>query len=514
MILSLLMGFAAPVTAAPVVSPFGIGLHSTMGDSISHAGVCALVKAAGIRLVRDEISWCEVEKEKGVYAWPANIEANIDTTRAVGLEPLLILDYGNPLYDDGNAPSSPEGIAAYANYCRAMVSHYKGKVKYWEIWNEPNIEQFWKPKPDPDKYAILLKTASNACKEADPNCFVVGVCTSGVDLSFIKKVLAAGTITSMDALSVHPYRYPDPPEKGIISDLAEVRKAMDAVGGKGKPIWVTEVGWPTHLGPRGISVDAQAHMLVRAYLECLAGGAETVFWYWFGNDGPNPSYNEDHFGIRFREGTPKPAYIACQTMTKLLEGATYTRSLGLGVKSRARIFRRGDDTIAALWAVEGMQTITLKVGSGPVEVAGELGGPAELLYPLNGLIGLTLTEAPIYLKCQEDLTQSAVESSNPFDLTPLDQEVPIGSPAVFEARISNPCDFPLAGEIQTQAIGGDAKPVLFRVDARARTALDVTVTPGKPGRVVPMLIKVMIDDRPVALLRAQARPVARKAGKG
>ncbi len=62
-------------------------------------------------------------------------------TRAVrrGVRPLLILDYGNPIYDGGGQISSPEAIEAWSRYVRFVVAHFKGRVDQFEVWNEWNI---------------------------------------------------------------------------------------------------------------------------------------------------------------------------------------------------------------------------------------------------------------------------------------------------------------------------------------------------------------------------------------
>jgi hypothetical protein len=56
-----------------------------------------------------------------------------------GITPYLILDYGNPLYDEGRAPVSPTAVAALATFATAAVRRYRGQGVIWEFWNEPNI---------------------------------------------------------------------------------------------------------------------------------------------------------------------------------------------------------------------------------------------------------------------------------------------------------------------------------------------------------------------------------------
>ena len=62
----------------------------------------------------------------------------------------------------------------------------------WEVWNEPNIKQFWKPQPSADDYAKLALAAASAIHAAAPGELVVGPATSRVDFRFVETCLAAG----------------------------------------------------------------------------------------------------------------------------------------------------------------------------------------------------------------------------------------------------------------------------------------------------------------------------------
>ena len=59
----------------------------------------------------------------------------IDHYRKNGLEPNLILDYGNRFYDNGKAPYTEEGINAYANFASKIAERFKGIVNRFEMEN-------------------------------------------------------------------------------------------------------------------------------------------------------------------------------------------------------------------------------------------------------------------------------------------------------------------------------------------------------------------------------------------
>ena len=91
----------------------------------------------------------------------------VHLTRA-GVRPMFILDYGNRLYDHGQLPRSDSARAAFARFASAAARHFRGQGVIWEIWNEPNIEQFWKPEPDAQAYALLALETARAVRAADP----------------------------------------------------------------------------------------------------------------------------------------------------------------------------------------------------------------------------------------------------------------------------------------------------------------------------------------------------------
>ena len=95
---------------------------------------------------------------------------------------------------------------------------------------------------------------------------MIGGVLAGVDLEFLQVLFAKGGLQYMDALSIHPYCYPQSPEAGnLLGRLDQVRNLMDQ-GGKRLPIWVTEIGWPTHQGDgRGVDEETQAAYLARMY---------------------------------------------------------------------------------------------------------------------------------------------------------------------------------------------------------------------------------------------------------
>ena len=133
----------------------------------------AQLAAAGVRWVRNDLDWATIEQAPGVYDFAtAGFDALVAAAEREGLRVLFILDYGNPLYGPAQAVVSDAGRQAFAAYAAAAAARYGGRGHAWEIWNEPNLPQFWGgggARPDPLAYASLVAVAAAALHEADPS---------------------------------------------------------------------------------------------------------------------------------------------------------------------------------------------------------------------------------------------------------------------------------------------------------------------------------------------------------
>ncbi|MCC7493673.1 MAG: hypothetical protein IT204_15060 [Fimbriimonadaceae bacterium] len=379
-------------------NPFGACLHYAQ-----HKGRVPLnyqlLARCGARWSRDEYGWTTVERERGKYTFPEYNDHYLRQARAQGIEPLIILDYGNPLYDDGQAPTSEPAQTAFAEYAYQMVRRYKDVCSAWEVYNEPNIG-FWKPKPDPIAYTRLLQKTYQACKRADPTCTVVGICTAGTDLQYIEAVLQAGGGPYMDALSVHPYRYPRSPEESdFVGELQRLQALMQRYGIGDKPVWLTEIGWPNQDDPRGVSEATTADYLVR--MVCLARALPfvgPVIWYDFQNDGTNPAYNEDNFGLLNLDFSPKRPYLAAAMMNRVLAAPRFAadHSPGDGLHGQEYVGADGERTVV-LWSSTAPREVTLTLaGAANVELSSGSGEQRQVALQ-EGRLQVAVSGTPVFV---------------------------------------------------------------------------------------------------------------------
>ena len=356
-----------------------------------------LLRRMGAAWLRDELSWGGVEREKGTFGFPPYYDRYMTTAGDLGLRPLIIFDYGNRHYDKGMAPVSAEAVAAFVRYCTTLMGRYRRVCRHWEVWNEPNIF-FWKPKPNVGDYTKLLRAVYPAAKKAHPEATIVGVCTAGTNLKFVEGVLERGGGKFMDAISVHPYRYPRSPEESdFLGEMARLKALLDKHDAGHLKVWLTELGYPTHVGNRGLPQHRSAAYLVRLMLQALSlPFIERLFVYDFQDDGTTPHYNEHNFGLIRLDHSPKVGYAAHCTTARLLHRKRFRRSLAAGDHIVCYEFAGDTGTVLAAWATKPAATLALRV-SGKAPSVTDLMGNQAPVDAGDGRLDLPLTAEPLFI---------------------------------------------------------------------------------------------------------------------
>lgn len=248
----------------------------------------------------------------------------------------------------------PDNLQDYADYVRAVVSRYKGRVRYYQIWNEPNIYPEWGVYPiSPEDYVELLKAGAEAARAADPEAVIIAGALAATinlqpndpppanslsDLLFLQRMYDAGAAPYFDIMAVQGYGlWSGPTDRRMqprvlnISHHLFLRDLMVANGDAAKPIWISEMNWnaaPEGVEPRygRVTLEQQARYLPIAYNRVVnewpwIGVAAT--WYlkratdlWEQNSQP-----EAYFRLLAPDFTPQPVYRAMQEYTRGLAEA-------------------------------------------------------------------------------------------------------------------------------------------------------------------------------------------------
>ena len=321
------------------------------------------VAAAGAKWARIQSGWARSEREEGVYdfAW---LDSIVDNLLSRGIRPWMCLCYGNPVYTEaargsfgavGYTPVSTEReTIAWLAYVRATVSHFKGRVSYYEIWNEPDCFYAWRHTANDEKtheqhlknaveYGEFAIKTSKAIKETYPEARVIGFAFGHTeDLEWADLALSTGLYKHIDYASFHCYS-PDEnkrreravgfkrllesynPDIGLIQGETGAQSRSEGRGAMAGFAWTPE---------------KQRKALLRGLVTDLALGVEFTSYFstmdmieaHSGRIGDRASYLDygyfgiigcefDEEGIASGNYYEKPSYFAYSALVSLLHGA-------------------------------------------------------------------------------------------------------------------------------------------------------------------------------------------------
>lgn len=259
-----------------------------------------LVRQAGIRWVRQELRWEEIEPlgpgqhvdpKFGTSTWE-KYDQMVELAGELGLELILRLDTSppwarDPRSPDGRAP--PRDLVEWERFVGLVAERYRGRVRHYQVWNEPNLHIEWGGQPvDPAGYVRLLRAAHRALKGVDPGAVVLAAALAPTrderpealnELLYLQRMYEAGAAAFFDVLSANAYGLRSGPDDRRLdfddvnfSRPVRLREVMVRNGDLAKPIWASEMGWnaappelpaPNDYG--SVSPRLQARYTVRAF---------------------------------------------------------------------------------------------------------------------------------------------------------------------------------------------------------------------------------------------------------
>lgn len=352
-----------------------------------------LLDQAGIRWMRFFPEWQTLEPQRGQFNWgPADkLVANCQENhiRVTGVF-CFLAPWASA--DGGTRKFPIKDIQYWRDYVGASVARYQKDIKYWEVYNEFN-GSFADAKNKPATYAELVKEAYLSAKKADPQS-MIGISCANFDLGFFDAAIKAGAANHFDYVCVHPYEnlgaLVDGNEQGFLSLTGSIRKMLADNNQKtDMPLWITEVGLQSSVGPDPAKDALQADILVKGYVLSIAAGFQKIFW--FEARGPAYGHGTDH-GIIRADWTPRPCYNALKNMTGLLGDAPrFLGWLNLAEGGFGFTFQGKDGEVLAAWAPKG-QDKKVKFDSA-VTISDVLGKTT----PLPAGQELTLNQSPVFV---------------------------------------------------------------------------------------------------------------------
>jgi hypothetical protein len=300
-----------------------------------------MARQAGIVWIKQQFSWEEIEPQrKGEFEW-SKYDRIVDLAEQYDMQIIARLDRppawarpSNPL-----PASPPDDLADYGDFVYEFVRRYRGRVRFIQIWNEPNLSAEWGfQRVDAVAYTRLLEVAYRRAKEADPEVVVLSAPLAITledasmrgnhnDLVFLEQMYQAGAGDFFDILSANAFgldRPPeDPPAPGVLNfRRVELQRAiMERYGDEDKPVWINEYGWNAApasfpdelLAWKRVSEAEQAEYTVRGIEWARAHwpwlGAVNLWYFRQVGDVP-PDRAAYYFALVDPDFTPRPVYEA------------------------------------------------------------------------------------------------------------------------------------------------------------------------------------------------------------
>ena len=347
------------------VNPFGINTFLQQEvEPAKREKQVQLIAAAGFHWLRQEFPWADIEiSGKGnfddcrngpcISAWD-KYDQIVDLADRYGLEIIARLssapNWSRADADARGAFAPPDNFADLADFAAAVAERYRGRVRYLQIWNEPNGNDEWGYQPvDPEAYTRLLCQTFQRLKAIDPQIVVLAAAltptnelgglnpnglggTNMSDLVYLQRMYNAGARGCFDIMSVQGYGLWSGPTDHRLNPIGInfarnlfIRDLMVRNGDEHKAIWISEMNWNAVPQGSGISPDfgqvteeQQARYAPLAYQRAQAEWpwlGVNNFWYFKDADDHEKNQAKYYFRMADPDFTLKPVYAAMKDYT-------------------------------------------------------------------------------------------------------------------------------------------------------------------------------------------------------
>ncbi len=317
-----------------------------------------VIRDAEFGWVKVGFGWRDIEgAAKGAFDW-SRTDLIVQLANETGLDIVARIDH-QPQWAGGNFPVNgpPDDYQDLADFLYAVADRYRGRIRAYEVWNEPNLAREWGGQlPDPGKYAELLRLSYAAIKRADANAMVIsaGLSPTGTwndesrpdDWYLESMYIAMGNSSDgyLDVLGAHGAGYKSPPERDPAEVAAnpdlgghrafsfrrveDLRDIMVRYGDADKQIALLEFGWTSDPRPESpynwhaVSEEIKAEYLVRAYQfakENWSPWIGLMSLIYIADPDWTPEHEQYWWAITepsYPEFVPRPAYTALKNMAK------------------------------------------------------------------------------------------------------------------------------------------------------------------------------------------------------
>ncbi len=410
------------------------------------AGLC------GAKILRVDFGWPRIQPRQGEWNF-STYDRLVEVFGRNGVELQCLLGYDAPwAVVQGYQPKNPEitgrprlpDYRYFAEFAGKVAARYQDRIKYFEIWNEPDLIGF--ANFAPEQYMELLTHGYNAIKHVAPDAKVMngGIASARSNRSGnpnhncgLLDLLKADGGKHFDLFAYHGH-----------GSLSSYRDGLEDLKKIGLLAPDTPWGWYSNETAETSAVigeERQAASLFKKLLTAWSEGAMGYNWYLLREKEYYPmGHHERHFGLITADFEPKAGYVTYNMLANEYQGGKFLRQLPLGKGLSALLFSaRNGQELLALWSDGQPRTLLLSgLPAGTVRI--DLYGNETTVKQRDGLAYLKLSELPFTLKFPRG-AKPEIRTVGELLSSTLPQQLPLSpeSPANLQVTLTNPSSTPL-----------------------------------------------------------------------
>ncbi len=475
---------------------FGIAYGASPDNRSEKAALASAL--VGVKVVRSGISWGATQPKQGEWKWDFG-DRIFEVHEKQNIEVQLIVG-GGPSWavsrtpgPDENAGRIPPRLDAWRTWISAQAKRYGDRVRFWEIWNEPDIGFF---QGTTAEYLALQRAAFEEIEKVTPQTTVMsGGFTSLNHHGRKKEMLETVLRDGQDAFEMLAYHKHGPfPEfaREMDTQLLPLMRKHDALD---KPLYFTETAMDTRYGEHH-----QAATLVKKVALAWSRGARAYTWFNLHDDRRSegdprrPGYS---YGLLTRDGQPKAVYAAYNTLTAALRDKKFVKQLALPAGQWGFLFQGEGEQVIVAWNEDAARSgshLVLETDATGVAARDMMGNLQNKGLVANRAL-LQIGEMPQYLvlrgaKREPKLAGTVVAPSGSFNAIP-------GRTVQIDTDLNNPLpqkqNFILSWNLPP-AFGGGTGRRTVEVAPRSRVRVPIPVA-------VPATLKAKFGDVETVALR-------------
>jgi hypothetical protein len=477
----------------------------------------------GIKIIREDIDWGRIQRT-GPETWNfSSFDNVVETFGAYGLEIQAIYSYvpawavardWKPHRPDRQGRGRPD-YEHWRRFIRAFADRYKDKLRYVEVWNEPDLTGF--ANFSAEEYIELLKVAWTETRAANP----------------ALKVLTGGFAGMPEALSAHASIKPDVLPKTLRDgknhydviafhghgSFANYQRQVESLLALKEKLALPQPWYANETAETSLRIGelAQAIILYKKFLYSWAKGSIGYNWYDLRDDGFSATDVEHHFGLLTRDFYPKAAYPVYNMLGNYYKDGHFVEQPDLGKDLHGYLYKaRNGDYLLANWneAPSGQDRLLMLGGITGAASRVDIFGNEEPLPVINGSLMLEITPRPFTLKISGQtaaprLIGECLRPRGEFLVNP-------GAPMVFEYELINPTARTRTFELQFEVPPGlvvrraerkvAVKPretAIYKLELQATPAFDAAAT----GAPLTTKTRFLLDGQWTGEMNTPLKPV-------